>query len=257
MALIRPSLLLALTAALVLPAQASALVHVPAHERSGEITVFADNVRVDGTATASVTVIDGSLTVGPHGRLLDRAVVIGGHTTVLPGGSIRGDVVQFGSHWPLPQGKSAVALIVALLLGRALVVWLAVSAAELLAQAGRTRTIRDEITAYPLRTVLVGIVAGLGLGAASLILAISVLGLVAAFALWGVLGAAAIAGFAALLEAAPGPKPKRLLAVALLLPIVGEIVASLAIIVGLGAAIRASALPRRAAAEGVLRSSST
>jgi hypothetical protein len=235
-------------AALIVPARASALVHVPANQRSGEITVFADDVRIDGTATASVTVIDGSLTVGPHGRLLDRAVVIGGHTTILPGGTIHGDIVQFGSRWPLPEGPAAVGLVVALILLRALLVWLAVSVAELLARTGRTRAIRDEVTSYPLRTVLVGVVAGLGFGAASLILAVTVIGLVAAFALWGLLLAAALAALAALLDAADDPKARRLLAVALFLPVVGEIVTSLAIIAGLGASIRASTHSNRAAA---------
>lgn len=228
------------TAALVLPARASALVHVPADQRSGEITVIADDVRIDGTATASVTVIDGSLTVGPHGKLLDRAVVIGGQTTILPGGTIRGDIVQFGSRWPLPEGPVAVFVIVGLILVRAALVWLAVSAAELLARTGRTRMIREEVAAYPLRTVLVGIVAGLGFGAASLILAITVIGLVAAFALWGLLLVAALAAFAALLDAAQDRKATRLLAIVLFLPLVGEILTSLAIIVGLGATIRAT-----------------
>jgi hypothetical protein len=237
--------LLIATGALVVPARAAALVHVPANERSGEITVIADNVRVDGTATASVTVIDGSLTVGPHGRLLDRAIVVGGHTTILPGGAIKGDVIQVGSRWPLPEGLAAVALIIALLLARALLVWLTVTAAELLAHTGRTRTIREEVSAYPLRTVLVGMVAGLGIGAGSLILAITILGLVAAAALWGLLLAAAIATFAALLEAAPNPKLRRVLGVALFLPIVGEMITSLAIIIGLGATIRTSSMIAR------------
>jgi hypothetical protein len=234
--------LLVVLATLVIPTQAAALVHIPAHQRTGEITVIADNVRVDGTATASVTVIDGSLTVGPHGRLLDRAVVIGGHTTILPGGSIRGDVVQFGSRWPLPEGPAAVAVIVAVILLRALLVWLALSAAELLARGGRANAIRDEAIGYPLRTLLVGIVAGLGIGAVSLILAITVLGLVAAFALWGLLLAAAVGALAALLGPSPEAKLRRLIGVTLFLPVVGEAVASLAIIVGLGATIRVATL---------------
>ncbi|HEV7567338.1 MAG TPA: hypothetical protein VGO31_15435 [Microbacteriaceae bacterium] len=237
--------LLVATGVLVVPTQAAALVHISANQRSGEITVIADNVRVDGTATASVTVIDGSLTVGPHGRLLDRAIVVGGYTTILPGGTIKGDVVQFGSHWPLPEGVAAVALIVALLLGRVLLVWLTVTAAGLLAHTGRTRTVREEVNAYPLRTVLVGMVAGLGIGAGSLILAITILGLVAAAALWALLLAAAITTFAALLEATPDPKLRRVLGVALFLPILGEMITSLAIIIGLGATIRTSTMIAR------------
>ena len=120
--------------------------------------------------------------------------------------------------------------------------WLSVTAAELLARTRRIRTIREEASAYPLRTVLVGIVAGLGIGAVSLILAITVIGLVAAFALWGLLLAAAIVAFAALLEAAAEPRVRRVLAVALFFPIVGEIIASFAMIAGLGATIRTSTL---------------
>ena len=154
-------------------------------------------------------------------------------------------MVQFGSRWPRSEGLAAIALTIALLLARALLVWLMVTAAELLAPTGRPRTIREEVSAFPLRTVLVGMVAGLGIGAASLILAITILGLVAAAALWGLLLVAAITTFAALLEAAPDPKLPRVLGVALFVPILGEIITSLAIIIGLGATIRTSTMIAR------------
>lgn len=245
MALRRPlGLLLVALATFGAPSAALAVVHVPAGQRVGELTVVADNVRVDGAVTGSVTILDGSLTVGPSGRLDDRAVVIGGHTTILPGGQIRGDVFQLGSRWPLPEGPVAVLLIAVLVAIRAIVVWLVISLAEILARQGRIAAVANEARRYPLRTVLVGLVAGLGLGAVSILLAITVLGLVAAAALWGLLLAAAVVGVAVLLrELGDEARATRLLGVTLFLPVVGEIVASLATIVALGAATRTVARP--------------
>jgi hypothetical protein len=57
-----------------------------------------------------------------------------------------------------------------------------------------------------------------------------------------------VAALAALLDAANDPKAPRLLAVVLFLPVIGEILTSLAIIVGLGATIRATTQSSREAA---------
>lgn len=236
---LRGCLLMAVIAWLVAPQSALALVRVPAGQRVGEITVIADDVRVDGVVSGSVTIIGGSLTVGAHGRLDDRAVVVGGHTTILPGGQIRGDVFQLGSRWPLPEGPIAVLIIAALVAFRGLVIWLVVSLAEMLGQQRRVDTVAREARMYPLRTLLVGMLAGLAVGAASILLAVTILGLVAAAALWGVLMAAAVVGIAILQrELGGGPSAARLLGVGLFLPGIGEIVASLATVLALGSLIR-------------------
>jgi hypothetical protein len=238
----RRALLLGTIALLGVPSSALALVHVPAGQRVGEITVIADDVRVDGAVTGSVSVIDGSLIVGPHGRLDDRAVVIGGTTNILPGGRIRGDVFQFGSRWPLPEGAAAVAVIAALVAGRLLAVWLALSFARILARRPSTAAVIGELRSFPLRTVMVGLVAALGLVALSILCAITVIGLVAAAAIWGLLLVAGVIGLAALLrELGDETGTVRLLGVTLIVPLLGELVASLATIVALGGATRALA----------------
>jgi hypothetical protein len=239
---LRRTLLLGTIALLSVPSSALALVHVPAGQRVGEITVIADDVRVDGAVTGSVSVIDGSLIVGPHGRLDDRAVVIGGTTTIIAGGRIRGDVFQFGSRWPLPEGRAAVAVIAALVAARLLAVWLALSFARILARRSQAAAVIDELRSFPLRTVIVGLVAALGLVALSVLCAITVIGLVAAAAIWGLLLVAAVLGIAVLLcELGDEPRTVRLLGVTLLVPLLGELVVALATIVALGGAARALA----------------
>jgi hypothetical protein len=229
---------------LALPQAVLAVVHVPAGQRVGEINVIADDVRVDGAVTGSVTIIDGSLTVGPRGQLDDRAVVIGGHTTILPGGQVHGDIFQLGSRWPLPEGPAAVAVVAALIALRAILVWLVVSLGMLLARGGRVSVIAVEARTYPIRTLSIGALAGLALGAATVLLAISVLGLIAAAALCGLALAGAVVGIAVVLdELGREPSAPRLIAISLFLPLIGEAVASLALVLALGGAIRSLARP--------------
>jgi hypothetical protein len=238
----RRALLLGTIALLGVPSSALALVHVPAGQRVGEITVIADDVRVDGAVTGSVSVIDGSLIVGPHGRLDDRAVVIGGTTTIMAGGRIRGDLFQFGSRWPLPEGRAAVAVVTALIAARLLAVWLALSFARILARRSQAAAVIGELRSFPLRTVIVGLVAALGLVALSILCAITVIGLVAAAAILGLLLVAAVVGLAALLrELGDEAATMRLLGVAMVIPLLGELLVSLATIVALGGGARALA----------------
>jgi hypothetical protein len=221
------------------PAAAEAAVHVPVGTRIGELTVFADDVRVDGAVTGSVTIIDGSLIVGPQGRLDDRAVVLGGHTTVLPGGQIRGDVFQVGGSWPLPQGPAALAVIAALVVVRVLVAWLLVATAGLLRPQRFAADAAGELAAYPLRTLLVGALATVAAAAAAVVLAITFVGLVVSAAIGAALLAAAALGIAVALRAlGDEPRAGPIVLVALLVPGLGEVTAALATVAGLGAAVR-------------------
>jgi hypothetical protein len=229
----------ALALVALLPAAAGAAVHVPAGTRIGELTVFADDVVVDGAVTGSVTVIDGSLLVGPHGELDDRAVVLGGRTTIAPGGQVRGDVVQVGGDWPLPEGPPAVAVIAGLIVVRALVAWLLVAAARLLASRRLTADAADELAVYPLRTLLVGGLALMAAGAAAALLAITVVGLPLTAAIAAAVLLAAALGLAvAVRDLDDDGRAHRVALVALLVPGVGELVAALAAVTGLGAVIR-------------------
>jgi hypothetical protein len=223
----------------LLPAVAGAAVHVPTGTRIGELTVFADDVVVDGAVTGSVTVIDGSLVVGPHGRLDDRAVVLGGRTTIAPGGQIRGDVFQVGADWPLPEGPAAVAVVAALLAVRALLAWLLVAGARLLAPRRLTADAADELAVYPLRTLLVGGLALTAAAAVAALLAITVVGLPLTAAIAAAVLLATALGLAVALRDLPDDgRAHRVALVALLVPGLGELVAALAAVTGLGAVIR-------------------
>jgi hypothetical protein len=91
---------------------------------------------------------------------------------------------------------------------------------------------------------MVGGLAGLAVGAASLLLAITVLGLVAAAALWGLLLAATVVGTAVVIrELDHDPRAQWLIAVTLFLPLIGEAIASLAAMLALGGMIRTLTRP--------------
>jgi hypothetical protein len=242
-ALAAPRLALAAAAAVavsaIAPAVAGATVHVPAGTRIGELTVFADDVRVDGAVTGSVTIIGGSLTVGPQGQLNDRAVVLGGGTTILPGGAIQGDVFQVGSSWPLPRGPAAVATVVALVAVRALVAWLLVAVAGLLGPRRFAADAADELAVYPLRTLVVGGLGTIAAAAVALVLAVTVIAIVLTAAIAaGLLAAAALGIALAIRTVADQRHASRIMLVALLVPGLGELAAALATVAGLGTAIR-------------------
>ena len=236
-------LLLLVLAGLAAPGAAQAEVHVRAGEHVGRMTVFADDVRIDGVAGGAVTVIDGDLTVGPAGRVDGRALVLGGHARLLPGSHVGGDVFQVSSPIDLPGGWALAAVLGALLVGRAILAWLVMELAQLMLRERRLSTVAREALAYPVRTLLVGVLAGFGIGAASLLLAITLLGLVAAAALWGLLLAAGVVGMSIVLAELGGDaRAARLLGFGLFLPIVGEALSSLATVAALGALIRTAAV---------------
>jgi len=240
----RPLALLLILAGLVVPSVAQAEVHVRAGQHVGRLTVFADDVRIDGVAAGAVTVIDGDLTVGPAGRVSGRAVVLGGHAHLLPGSHVDGDVFQVSSPVDLPGGWALAGVLGVLLVGRAILAWLVMELAQLMLRERHLSTVAREALAYPVRTLLVGVLAGFGIGAASLLLAVTLLGLVAAAALWGLLLAAGVVGMSIVLAELGGDaKAARLLAFALFLPIVGEALSSLATVAALGALIRTVARP--------------
>jgi hypothetical protein len=229
---------------LLAPSAALAEVHVRAGQHVGRMTVFADDVRIDGTAGGAVTVVGGDLIVGPGGRVDGRAVVLGGHARLAPGSHVDGDVFQVSSPLDLPGGWALFAVLSAALLGRAILAWLVMQLAQLLLRERHVSTVAREALAYPVRTLLVGVLAGFGIGAASLLLAITLLGLVAAAALWGLLLAAGVVGMSIVLAELGGDaRASRLLGLALFLPLIGEALSSLATVAALGALIRTAARP--------------
>ena len=223
------------------PDVAPADVLVPAGSTSRGLTVVADDVRVEGTVRGDVTLLDGSLTIAPGGRVEGRAIVVGGALDVRRGAALAGPVTHLGPSWPLPEGAGAVAVVGALVVGRLVLVGVVLAAARLLARARATAPLAAELRAFPLRTLLVGLIGGLGVGAVTVLLALTVLGLVAALALCGLVLTAGVVGLAMLLEHAESRETvERLLAVVLVVPLLGEAAGALAVVAGLGAFLRRS-----------------
>ena len=246
----RPRLVLvALVFALPLlhPVGATAAVHVPRGQVVHEIKVVGDDVRVDGRVDGSAIVIGGDLLVGSRGQVSD-VTIIGGHLRTEEGARVTGDLYQLAGAWPDLGGWSLALALVLLLAARLLLVWLVVSAAELLAGGAHVAALARATGTRPLRTLAVGALAGFGLGAASILLAITVLGLAVAGALWGLLLVATVAGVALALAALESDRrARRLVLAGLAVPIVGDALAALAAVTGLGALLRYTSEGRSAA----------
>ena len=239
---IRTPVLLLTTLALAAPAAANATVHVARGETVNEIKVLGDDVRVDGHVRGWVTVIDGSLVVGRTGSI-GNASVIGGRLVTESGGRIRGEVFQFGGLWPQPDSWLALLTIGAVI--RFLVVAVAVAAAELLAARPISSRLSGVAATRPLRTLLVGALAVFGLSAGSIVLALTVLGLPIAAAIWALLLVASVVGTSFVISAGGGERRVRRLAlIVLAIPVLGDGLLILLAAVGLGALLTYLSDPR-------------
>jgi hypothetical protein len=228
---------LACLATLVLPATAMADTVVPAGRTVVEITVIGEDVVLDGTSAGSVIVVDGDVTIGPHGRAMDGVTLIGGRLTTAPGSRIRGDVFQFGGPIPHPSGWTLVGMLAALLAARTAVVWLIVRIARILEPWPTAAAMLAASRRRPIRSGVVGALLAAGGLAAGVLLALVVVGLIFAAALAGVVLLATSLGVSfALAGVRHDPRHATTIALALALPLIGDALLALACIVGLGAA---------------------
>ena len=222
--------------ALAVPAAAMADTVVPAGRTVVEVTAVGEDVILNGTSSGSVIVIDGNLTIGPHGRAGHGVTVIGGQLTTVPGAEIHGDVFQLGGPIPHPSALTLVAIAGALLAARLVVVWLVLRLARILVGWPTTSTMLAASRRRPLRSTFVGALLTAGVLAAGILLALSLVGLIFAAALAGVLLLAAALGVAFALRGLQDDQQKTTIAVALALPLIGDALLALATIVALGAA---------------------
>ena len=237
--MLRPALVAASLALLIVVAPASADVYVPAGHTTHYITVVGNNVRIDGVASGRVTVIDGDLTVGATGQVRGGATLIGGQLHTHPGAVLSGDFFNIGGSWPHLTGPQLGLLIAALLGLRLLLVCLAMACADLLRRKARLAPLSETLRERPLRTVTIGVLSGFGIGSGALLLTITVIGLVAAAALWGVLLIATVTGLALWLDAVgDDPSGRRLVFIVASIPLIGDAIAACATIAGLGALLR-------------------
>jgi hypothetical protein len=254
MALTRPLAaagLIAAVAVLGLAPAALADVHVPEGQTVSEMQVIGESARVDGTVSGRVIVVDGDLLIGRGGRV-KSPVVLGGRIKVQEGGQIRGDVFRLGGHWPSLSGWGLAGLLVAVVLVHAALAGMVVAAAGMLARHPGLASVSDAATERPLRTVLLGALAAFGVGAVAVLLSVSLIGLLVGAALAGAVLVATTYGVALALAALRDQRGAARLAFwALLFPVVGEALAALAAVVGLGALLRYGA---EAARPGLRRS---
>src|SRR5919201_1186616 len=117
---------------LATPASSSADTVVPAGRTVVEITAVGEDVILNGTSSGTVIVIDGNLTLGPHGTAGHGVTVIGGELTTTPGATIRGDILQLWGPIPHPSTWAVAAVAAALIAGRFVVVWVIVRLASIL-----------------------------------------------------------------------------------------------------------------------------
>ena len=234
--------------AFALPSLADAATRIPGGQTVRDVKAIGSDIRIDGTVAGRVIVLDGNLVIGATGTVRD-ATVIGGTMTVEPGGRVRGDVFQLGASFPEPAGWTLVLVLLGLLAIRLVVAWLLVGAASWIAASGRIVRVSRAARDRPLRTLAVGALACVGMFAASILLAITVLGLVLAVALWGALVASASFGIALSTgEWLAEPGVRRIGIVALTIPVLGDALAAVAAVVGLGAFVRLAGDQSRAAA---------
>ncbi len=225
-------LLAAAGALLVLAAPAAADVQVPRGQLVDELRVLGQNVRIDGRARGPVVVIGGNLTVGPTGQAAN-VTVVGGRLETAAGGRLSGDVFQFGGSLPELSGWRLLGALLALLVLRTALVWLAVAAALPLARARQLSPLIRVLRERPARTLSAGILAASGLLAVSVLLAITVVGAPAALMIIGALTLAVL-----VVGACDPPLPRRPIFVALAIPLLGDALLALAAAVGVGTLLR-------------------
>ena len=170
---------------------------------------------IDGNVRGDITVVLGTVTIGPNASIEGSLVAIGGNVTVQSGAAVRSDLIVVGGGLDAPPtfapgrqhvaiGATAIAdrladaipwITEGLLLGRPLVprlpwVWMAVlitlvvSLLFALFFANGVRTSADAIAAKPFTTFLIGLLMLLLTGPVTIVLVASVVGiLVVPFAL--------------------------------------------------------------------------
>jgi hypothetical protein len=161
-------------------------------------------------------------------------------------------VFRLGGHWPSLSGWGLAGLVLLVLLIHAALSALVVSAARLLARHPGLVSLSDVASERPLRTVLLGALAAFVGGGVAVLLSVSLIGLIVGAALAGAVLVATAYGVALALAALRDQSGAAWLAFwVLLFPVVGEALAALAAVVGLGALLRYGA---EVARPGVRRS---
>ena len=195
---------------------AGSSVTVKAGETVRDLVVMGGAADVSGTVTGDLVVFGGTATVRPSGHVVGDCAVFGGSLDIEAGGVVDGDQVAFGgtvrkdgevvsgvpfdSGWQHHAPFSSQSIAARLAHGVAHAALLFLFGAFLLAVAGRRmEALQVAFAARPLRSLLQGLLAGLLLALAILVLAVTCIGI--PFALTLLVGSlvAASAGLCAIL----------------------------------------------------------
>lgn len=233
----RAAFLAAMLAALIASAPAAANVHVSRGQTVNEIRVIGQDVTVDGVARGPVIVIGGNLSIGPHGEAAN-ITVIAGTVRAAPGSRLRDDVFQFGGPTPELNGWLLVAALLGFLALRTGVVFGAVALGRRLAESRYQTSLSAAASDRHGRLLAAGILAAAGLLALSVICLLSIAGLLITLIIWGFLLIGLITGIAALAEPIREMRLQRATDVLVSVPLIGDALLSLALVVGVGVLLR-------------------
>src|SRR5262249_14194497 len=151
---------------------------------------------------------------------------------------LNGDVFQVGGSLPELSGWRLLGVLIALLALRTLLVWLAVAAAFPLARAPQLAPLSQALRARPARTLIARVLRASRPLAVSVLLAITVVGALAALMLVGLLILCAVAGLAVAIAAIEPAPRRRAIFVPLAVPLVGDALLALCTAIGVGALLR-------------------
>lgn len=204
---------------------------VPRGQTIHFLTVVGSDARVDGTVRGAVTVIDGDLQISASGHLRDGARVLGGQIRIARGAQVEGDLFAFGARFPPLSATLIALLLVGVICLRTLVALGVVALGRIVAPQPAAITARQVLEDRPGRTILVGALVTTGTASFALLAALTVVGIPIALALLGVLLIATSVGIA---PAASNRRTRRLVALAVVTPIVGDAILTLAVAAGAG-----------------------
>lgn len=204
---------------------------VPRGQTIHFLTVVGSDARVDGTVLGAATVIDGDLQISASGHLRDGARVLGGQIRIARGGQVEGDLFAFGARFPPLSATLIALLLVGVICLRTLVALGVVVLGRIVAPQPAAITARQVLEDRPGRTILVGALVTTGTASFALLAALTVVGIPIALALLGVLLIATSVGIA---PAASNRSTRRLVALAVVTPIVGDAILTLAVAAGAG-----------------------
>lgn len=233
-------------------------VHVKEGEVVEEAVAFGGNVYVDGTVTGEAVAFGGNIYVGPTGVIKDDAVTFGGSVHVEEGGVVKGQkssmgmIPRFGDSFkPELPFAARLGMRIVKMMAWFLVLFVLTLVAFAVAPR-RMAVIVDQLETRPIASGGFGLAGSVGVVLLTLLLCVTIIGIILVPPLGIIVAAAVIMGYAALamMIGRKLPIPVRpssaayaalgtavIVVVANLIPVLGTIAFVVAGFVGLGAVL--------------------